>query len=135
MAENGLKMLESMSEAFENSIRFSTYVNARKMGESRARAAYLSKEVTVNFNRSGEWGSALSATYMFFNANMQGNKRVLKTMTGKRGRRVGAGMALVGAMITEYNRAVSEEEEDGVLSYDKITAYERSRNIIIMRPD
>lgn len=135
MAKNGLKMLESMSDAFENSIRFSTYVNARKMGESRARAAYLSKEVTVNFNRSGEWGSALSATYMFFNAQVQGSKKVLKTMTGKRGRRVGAGMALVGAMITEYNRAVSEEEEDGVLSYDKISPYERSRNIIIMRPD
>ena len=135
MAKNGMKMLESMSDAFENSIRFSTYVNARKMGETRARAAYLSKEVTVNFNRSGEWGPALNATYMFFNASVQGSKRVLNTMTGPTGRRVGMGMALVGAMITEYNRAVSEEEEDGVLSYDKISAYDRSRNIIIMRRD
>ena len=135
MAKNGMKMLESMSDAFENSIRFSTYVNARKMGETRARAAYLSKEVTVNFNRSGEWGPALNATYMFFNASVQGSKRVVNTMTGPTGRRVGMGMALVGAMITEYNRSVSEEEEDGVLSYDKISPYERSRNIIIMRPD
>jgi hypothetical protein len=124
-----------MSDAFENSIRFSTYVNARKMGETRARAAYLSKEVTLNFNRSGEWGPALNATYMFFNASVQGSKRVIKTMSGPTGRRVGLGMALVGSMITEYNRSVSEEEEDGVLSYDKISGYERSRNIIIMRPD
>tara|TARA_R100000353_G_scaffold3438_3_gene5367 strand:- start:15983 stop:20257 length:4275 start_codon:yes stop_codon:yes gene_type:complete len=133
MGKNGLEMLTTMSDAFENSIRLSTYVNARKMGIARDRAAFMSKEVTVNFNRSGEWGTALNSTYMFFNASMQSSKRLVKTMNSKSGRAVGTGMALTGAMITEYNRSVSGEDEDGVLFYDKISPYERARNIIIMR--
>ena len=133
IAKNGLEMLTTMSDAFENSIRFSTYLNARKMGISRDRAAFLSKEVTVNFNRSGEWGQGLNATYMFFNASMQGSKRLAKTMNTKGGKAVGTGMALTASMITNYNRSVSDVDEDGILYYDKISAYERSRYLIIMR--
>ena len=133
MAKNGMEVLTTMSDAFENSIRFSTYVNARKMGFSRERAAFMAKEVTVNFNRSGEWGPALNATYMFFNASVQGSAKVLKTMNSPSGRKIGMGMALVGAMMTEYNRSVSGEDENGEKYYDKISPYERSRNLIIMR--
>jgi len=135
MARKGFDALTTMSDAFENSIRFSTYVNARKAGISRERAAYLSKEATTNFNRQGEWGAALNATYMFFNASVQGSVRVAKSLKGKEGKKIAAGMTLIGAMMTEYNRSVSKEDEDGVLFYDKISAYERSRNIIIMRED
>lgn len=135
MAENGMDLLTTMSDAFENSIRLSTYMNARKMGISRDRAAFLSKEVTVNFNRSGEWGSAMNAAYMFFNASVQGSRKVVKSMNSPNGRRIGMGMALIGGMMTEYNRSISDEDENGELYYDKISAYDRARNIIIMRED
>jgi hypothetical protein len=135
MVENGADVLTTMSDAFENSIRLSTYVNARKMGMSRDRAAFLSKEVTVNFNRSGEWGPAMNSAYMFFNASVQGSRRLVNSMNSSNGRKIGTGMALVGGMMTEYNRSISGEDEDGVLYYDKISPYDRARNIIIMRED
>ena len=45
------------------------------------------------------------------------------------------GFAVFGGMLTLLNRATSDEDEDGVLFYDKIPDYIKERNIIIMRPD
>jgi len=38
----------------------------------------------------------------------------------------------LGAVITAMNYAISDEEEDGILYYDKIADFEKERNIIIM---
>jgi hypothetical protein len=79
-AENVAAYIEGVNEAFENSIRLSAYISARKLGVTKDRAAQLSKNVTVNFNRSGEWGSTLNSVYLFFNAAMQGNARILRSL-------------------------------------------------------
>ena len=47
--------IEGINEAFENAIRFAAYLEARKAGVSKQRAAQLSKNITVNFNRSGSF--------------------------------------------------------------------------------
>ena len=50
------KYVAAQNEAFENSIRLSAYIEARKAGVTKQRAAQLSKNITINFNKSGELG-------------------------------------------------------------------------------
>lgn len=148
--ENVAGYIEGVNEAFENSIRLSAYISARKLGVTKERAAQLSKNVTVNFNRSGEWGSTLSSVYLFFNAAMQGNARILRSLfflkdTKKPNgeleswhkrvttpQKIAFGMTTFSAMATMINLAMSDEDEDGELFYNKIPDYEKERNLIIM---
>jgi|MDSZ01.2.fsa_nt_gb hypothetical protein len=149
-AENVAAYIEGVNEAFENSIRLSAYISARKLGVTKDRAAQLSKNVTVNFNRSGEWGSTLNSVYLFFNAAMQGNARILrslfflKDMKKPNGemeswhkrvttpQKIAFGMTTFSAMATMLNLAMSDEDKDGELFYNKIPDYEKERNLIVM---
>ncbi len=144
------KAIEGINDAFENSIRLSAYIAARENGVSREKAAQLAKNITVNFNKHGEYGQVLNSVYLFFNASVQGTARVLKSLTtGKpatrpdgstrewyqrinNAQKMAAGLALFNAMITMLNRALSDEDEDGVLFYDKIPDYVKERNMIMM---
>jgi len=146
--------VEGINEAFENSIRFAAFQSALEQGATPERAAQLSKNITVNFNRSGEWGATLNSIYLFFNAAMQGNARLAKSiLTGKQvpiiendqvvgwktrastPQKIAAGMTMFSGLITMFNLAASgTDPEDGELWYDKIEAYEKERNIIIMKP-
>jgi hypothetical protein len=71
--------IAAMNESFENSIRLSAYIEARKAGVTKQRAAQLSKNVTINFNKSGELTPALNNMYLFFNASVQGITRFGRT--------------------------------------------------------
>jgi hypothetical protein len=149
-ATNVADYIEGVNEAFENSIRLSAYISARNLGVTKDRAAQLSKNITVNFNRSGEWGSTLNSVYLFFNAAMQGNARILRSMfymkdTKKPNgeleswhkrttnpQKLAFGMATLSALTTMINLASSDKDEDGELFYNKIPDYEKERNLIIM---
>ena len=45
-----------------------------------------------------------------------------------------AGLTLFLAMVAMMNAALSEEDEDEVLFYDKIPDYVKERNLIIKEP-
>ena len=68
-----------INEAFENAIRLSAYIESRKVGATKQRAAQLSKSVTINFNKSGELGATLNSMFLFFNASIQGLTRFNRT--------------------------------------------------------
>jgi hypothetical protein len=149
-AKDVANYVEGVNEAFENSVRLSAYMSARQLGVTKDRAAQLSKNITVNFNRSGEWGSTLNSVYLFFNAAMQGNARILRSMVYMKDtkkpngeleswhkrttlpQKVAFGMTTLSGMITMMNLAFSDEDEDGELFYNKISDYEKERNLIIM---
>ena len=80
MMKNSIDVVENVNDAFENSIRLSAYIEARKSGVSRAKAAELAKNITVNFNRSGELGPVANSWYMFFNASVQGTVRLARSL-------------------------------------------------------
>ena len=146
--------IESINDSFEQATRLGAYIAAREHGVSVQRAAQLSKNVTVNFNRGGEY-QFLNSVYLFFNAAMQGNARMLKTMFYLKDVRKANGeleswhkrvstpqkiafsMSLLSGLITLINLAMSgnDEEGDGELWYNKISDYEKERNIIIMMRD
>lgn len=72
--------LSDFNESLENVTRLAAYKVALDNGLSKARAASLSKNLTVNFNRGGEMKPQMGALYAFFNAAMQGSARIAQTM-------------------------------------------------------
>ena len=147
MEKNSLQHIENMNDAFENSIRLSAYIEAREAGVSREDAAQLAKNITVNFNKSGEYGAVANAYYLFFNASIQGTARIarslgkLKTVKNMDGtfskelsnpQKIVMGLALTSGLLAMLNMAMSDEDEDGELFYNKIPDYEKERNLIMM---
>ncbi|WP_110665222.1 LPD38 domain-containing protein [Salinicola halophilus] len=139
------KFVEDANSAVENAVRLSAYTNARKAGITREQAASLAKNMTVNFNRRGEVGTALNSAYMFANASIQGTANFVRTMGRMRGPEYGKGwgrlntaqklavaMTAGGFALAQLNRWASEEDDDGVLFWDKIPDYVKERNIILM---
>jgi hypothetical protein len=151
--KRALDFIEGMNDAFENSIRLSSYIAAREGGVSRAKAAQFAKNITVNFNKQGEWGAAMNATYLFFNASVQGTARLGRSLTKMKpavapdgstrkwreratnAQKAAIGLVILNGMLTLLAQAGSDEDEDGELFYNKIPDYIKERNLIIMRPD
>jgi hypothetical protein len=134
--------LESTNAIFENGIRFAAYNAALDVGMSRDQAAMIAREATVDFNRRGEAGALLNALYAFFNAGIQGSVRTARALsnnplkTGKLSTTQAAllGMMTTAATLAAANAALSDEDDDGKLFWDKIPDYEKERNLIIMNP-
>lgn len=126
-----LAFIEKTNLAVDNAIRLAAFVEARKAGWPVEQAAFLAKELTVNFNRRGEVGAQMNALYPFFNAAIQGTVRTAKALTSKRVAKM-VGVAFVAGMLNDLvNAALSEEDEDEELVYDKIPDYRNERNIHI----
>ena len=142
-------LVERINSAVENGVRLSAYVNARKAGISRAKAAELAKNLTVNFNKSGEWGQIGNTLFLFFNASVQGTSRLMRSLKpqykvdseGNRSlqlttaQRMAIGLSLMGSIMSLLNEAVSDDDEDDKSFYSKIPDFEKERNIIIMKPN
>lgn len=147
MEKNSLAHIENVNDAFENSIRLSAYIEAREAGVERADAAQLAKNITVNFNKSGEYGAVANAYYLFFNASIQGSARLVRSLATMKQvqnpdgtiskqlsgpQRIVIGLGLASGMLAMINMALSDEDEDGELFYNKIPDYEKERNLIMM---
>ena len=74
------KYVEGLNEAFENSVRLASYIEARKAGMTASRSAQLSKNITVNFNKSGEYTPGINSWFLFFNASVQGSTRLARSL-------------------------------------------------------
>ncbi|MGF1727084.1 LPD38 domain-containing protein [Photobacterium nomapromontoriensis] len=137
--------VENMNGSIENAVRLSAYVNARKVGVSRKKAASLAKNMTVNFNRRGESGTTLNALYMFANASIQGSANFVRTMVGlngdgklkwgnlNRAQKLAVGIVSGSFAIAMMNRSAAGEDDDGVNWYDKVPSYVKERNLVIMK--
>lgn len=137
-----LKVIEDINLSVENAVRLSAYVNARKAGVNRVRAASLAKNLTVNFNRKGEWGNTMNALYLFYNAAIQGNAQFVRSLFSKpvdgkyttTAQKIALGSVAFASVLAMINRAMSEDDDDGVSYYDKIPSHVRERNMIFMFP-
>jgi hypothetical protein len=146
---NVLDFVNDVNTSVENGVRLSAYINARKAGMTRAQAASMAKELTVNFNKSGEYGTVANSLYLFFNAAIQGNVRFVKAMTTlkktvqpdgvvkkslNRGQKLALSMMAFSSMVTLLNQSISDDDEDGQSFYSKIPDFEKERNLIVMNP-
>jgi hypothetical protein len=129
------RVLEYAGSVSENAARVSAYRTAREMGKTPSQSAIIAKNLTTNFDRKGEYGQMLNSLYVFFNAAMQGTHRTVQLFKNPKVRGyLGAitagtvGMALASAL------AGGDDPEDGMAYWDKIPAFVKERNLIIMLP-
>jgi len=126
------KFIEDSSRGVENGVRLAAYYRARRAGATVKQAASLAKNLTVNFNRQGEWGQVLNSFYMFYNASIQGTRTMLSVMRNRKAQRFALGIVASSMILDAVNAAISDDDEFGVPYYDKIPLYERERNLILM---
>lgn len=127
--------VEHLNTAVENGVRLSTYVTLREAGVSQDEAAFAAKELTVNFNRKGEWGPGINALYLFFNASVQGITKMARAITtSSKVRYALGGLLAFGAMLDMLNYLAAGDDDDGENRYDKIPHWVKERNLIIMNP-
>lgn len=127
-----LGFIERTNLAVDNAIRLAAFVSARKSGWSAQDAAALAKNLTVNFNRRGEWGSTINALYPFANASIQGTQILFRAMTSKRMAKYGIGLVALGIILDAVNAGLSHEDDDGELAYDKIPDWKSRTNLAVM---
>lgn len=130
-----LERLSRWNDSIENTLRLATYVALRQAGATKDRAAFVARELTVNFNRKGEWGPQLNAFYLFFNASMQGAASLfMRFGRSRKIRMVAAGLIVEAFLMDMLNRMIGGDDDDDKNRYDKIPIEERSRNHIFMMP-
>lgn len=143
------KLVEDANNAVENALRLSAYKHARDAGISRAQAASLAKNMTVNFNRRGEQGILLNSLYMFANASIQGTANMMRSLAHLNGSgpllerlrwgnlNMAQKLALTatgaGYLLASLNRAGAGQDGDGENWYDKVPDYVKEHNIVIMK--
>jgi transcriptional regulator with XRE-family HTH domain len=141
--------VERINTSVENGVRLASYIESRKAGLSRDKAAELAKGLTVNFNKSGSLGPLANSMYLFFNASVQGTSRLIRTLKpqfkknndGSRSlqvtnaQKIAISMFVAGSIMSLLNEALSDDDEDGKSFYSKIPDFEKERNIIIMSPN
>jgi hypothetical protein len=140
--------VDDINSAVENGVRFATFKKARDLfvengvprDEAIARAATLAKNLTVNFNRKGEAGNLLNSLYIFFNASVQGTVNFARGLNvfdpeSSRTKQAMVGSMIgFGALIAYMNSILSDDDEESERSYySQIPAFEKERNIIVMK--
>ena len=126
-----LGVLSDFNESLEMTTRLATYKVALDNGLSRQEAASLAKNITVNFNRKGRVTSVLGSHYAFLNAAIQGNARLLQTMTGPAGRKIALGGVGLGVMMALMGQLMMGGGDGADDEWKKIPEFVKERNIII----
>lgn len=131
-----LDVIDSANDVVENGVRLAVYATARQNGVSIDQAASIAKNITVNFNRKGNHTGTLNSLYMFANAGIQGNMRMIQAIKSSRRAQVYAGGLMVaGMMMTALNILLGgDDEETRKKRYELAPEYERERSWILMIP-
>jgi hypothetical protein len=126
------RFVESANVVVENAMRLSYFNALRDKGLSVEQAAEKAKNLTVNFNRKGQWGNALSTAYLFFNPAIQGTHQVVKLAKNPKAMAAVATMTAVQVVLAML--AAGIEDEDGETLADKVPEYVKERNLWAVIP-
>lgn len=120
-AQKLVEYVDNWNTIFEDSTRLSVYKIALEKGATKERAAFLAKEASINFNRSGRGGPVLNALWMFSNASIQGSTKMIRAMKNpKVAAAVGATIMGSVAAVSEWNDRVDPDWRDKVTKWDRI---------------
>lgn len=125
-------VVEHANDAVENALRLASYVALRKRGMSADRAAAYAKDLTVNFNRKGQWAGVLNSLYLFYNASAQGVRRGVTLMRNPKVAALLGSLAALQAAQTAV--LMSRKGEDGVSDWDAIPDWKKQRSLLIALP-
>jgi len=99
--------LSDYNLAMENAVRLAAYKVGKEQGMTKVQAAFMAKNLTVNFNKKGRLATQAGSLYAFFNASVQGTARIAETlghdakpgeMIGKTGKAIIMGGVTLGVM-------------------------------------
>ena len=127
-----LGWVERVNLAVDNATRLAAYVAARESGWTESDAASMAKNLTVNFNRRGQWGPIMNIIYPFSNSAIQGGQILFAAMSSRRVQAITGALVLAGFMLGMANAYLSDEDDDGVLAYDKIPNWHSEMNMDFM---
>lgn len=129
------KLVGDLNDTAENGIRLAAFKAARDKGMTPQRAAFLARDLTVDFKKHGEYGPSMNAYSAFFNASIQGSYNVGKrVLLSKTARRVAGGLILQGILVDMMNRAFSGDDDDGESYYSKLVrneGYKLERQVVL----
>jgi hypothetical protein len=129
------EFLEDVNTSVESSTRLAVYKLARDRGATPQKAAYLSRNSTINFTRRGKAGAGLNSLFMFYNASAQGASQILGNINHtSKGKRIAMEVIATGFAVEMFNQMFSGEDEDGVSIYEKIPEWKKNTNLIIVSP-
>ena len=128
-----LSMVENMNTAAENGVRVATYKALLDTGKySKEQAALAARNITVNFAKGGELKTQLNSLFLFFNASLQGSFALLNAFSkSSKVRKLWMGIFAFSMLMDQLNALISDEDEEGMLEYDKITDFMLEHNIVI----
>jgi len=106
------KAISDMNEMIESGVRLSAYVEMKKMGVSKKKSAEFAKNLTVDFNRKGDWGSVMNSLYLFANAGVQGSYRIFKALGHKKTWGYVGAMTAMAYAQSWRNRQMSDDWDD-----------------------
>jgi hypothetical protein len=128
------EFISNITASTENGTRLAVYKTLRENGYSVEGAVSGAKNITLNFNRKGEW-KWINQLYIFSNPAIQGIHRFGKLVSTRKGQAIIGGITSLALALNEYNRFVAGEDDAGINNYDKISNTEKSRYILVMIPD
>ena len=122
-----LRAIENVNMSVENAIRLSAFREyAERNGglnasnEVFAEASRIAKNVTVNFNRKGEFTPVMNSLYLFWNANVQGTQNIYRSATDtthkKQVQAIMAGLAAMGFLM---GMATGDDDDELSSEFDK----------------
>lgn len=115
-----------MTEISETAVRFAGYITARQNGMSKSESAYLSKELTTNFDRGGEKArSNWFALFSFLRATINGNLKFYRGF-----KRFAKGYSLVAAVYFGLGLLNSLLVEDDPENEVWFSSYTRQSNYV-----
>lgn len=126
-------VIGSANDTIENALRLSAFATLREEGATMDEAAEYAKNLTVNFNRKGFYGSHVGTAILFFNASMQGVHRLSKLMS--RPKTYAYLGALASAQAVAAMFAMGVEDDEGEPLWNKIPDHVKRRNIVIVTRD
>ncbi|HEV7247955.1 MAG TPA: LPD38 domain-containing protein [Shinella sp.] len=117
-----VKLVEDLNDTGENGLRLSVFAAARKYQQKTAKqAAFLARDLTVDFQKKGEFSPQANALYVFFNAAVQGNYNVAKALAkSPKVRGAAATFMLGGFMQHVWNATMAGDDDDGENAYLKM---------------
>ena len=122
VAHKMLDGLDVFNTTLENGVRLAAYKAALESGMSRAQAARLGRELTVDFNRKGRAGREIGPLYAFFNASVQGSARTIETLSSPAGKKIIVGGLLLG-VLQALVLAAAGYDDDEIPEFFKARAF------------
>lgn len=111
--------VERLNDAGENGIRLAAYVAARKQQNRTAKeAAFMARDLTVDFKKKGEFGPTMNSWFVFFNAALQGNYNIARRMAKSKKVRAATSMIMFGGLMQHFwNMVMAGDDDDGENAY------------------